>query len=48
MEVLIHNLNTMYSRAGVQVPFLSINFGTDTSEEGRMISRNLILSLKKD
>ncbi len=44
MEALIHNLNTMNSRAGAQVPFSSINFGTDTSEEGRMISKNLMLA----
>lgn len=42
MEALIHNLNTMHSRAGAQVPFSSINFGTDTSPEGRMVSKNLI------
>ena len=47
MEALIHNLNTMHSRAGAQVPFSSINFGTDTSEEGRMVSKNLLLSLEK-
>ena len=34
MEALIHNLNTMHSRAGAQVPFSSLNYGTDTSEEG--------------
>ena len=44
MEALIHNLNTMHSRAGAQVPFSSVNFGTDTSEEGRMVSRNLLLA----
>lgn len=44
MEGFIHNLNTMHSRAGAQVPFSSINFGTDTSEEGRMVSKNLILA----
>jgi ribonucleoside-triphosphate reductase len=44
MEAFIHNLNTMHSRAGAQVPFSSINFGTDTSTEGRMISRNLLLA----
>lgn len=44
MEAFIHNLNTMHSRAGAQVPFSSINFGTDTSEEGRMVSRNLLLA----
>jgi len=44
MEAFIHNLNTMHSRAGAQVPFSSINFGTDTSEEGRMVSKNLLLA----
>ncbi|MDO4483384.1 MAG: anaerobic ribonucleoside triphosphate reductase [Clostridia bacterium] len=42
MEALIHNLNTMHSRAGAQVPFSSINYGTDTSPEGRMVVRNLL------
>lgn len=37
MEAFIHNLNTMHSRAGAQVPFSSINYGTDTSIEGRMV-----------
>lgn len=45
MEAFIHNLNTMHSRAGAQVPFSSINFGTDTSPEGRMIMRNYLLSV---
>jgi ribonucleoside-triphosphate reductase len=44
MEALIHNLNTMNSRAGAQVPFSSINYGTDTSPEGRMVVRNLLLA----
>ena len=44
MEAFIHNLNTMHSRAGAQVPFSSINFGTDTSTEGRMIIRNYLLA----
>ncbi len=44
MEAFIHNLNTMHSRAGAQVPFSSINFGTDTSSQGRMVSRNLLLA----
>lgn len=44
MKALIHNLNTMHSRAGAQVPFSSINYGTDTSVEGRMVMRNLLLS----
>ena len=42
MEALIHNLNTMHSRAGAQVPFSSLNYGTDTSEEGRMAIYNLL------
>jgi len=44
MEAFIHNLNTMHSRAGAQVPFSSINYGTDTSPEGRMVIRNLLLA----
>lgn len=36
MEALVHNLNTMHSRAGAQIPFSSINYGTDTSPEGRL------------
>ncbi len=46
MEAFVHNLNTMNSRAGAQVPFSSINYGTDTSEEGRMVIRNLLLATK--
>jgi ribonucleoside-triphosphate reductase (formate) len=46
MEALIHNLNTMNSRAGAQTPFSSINYGMDTSEEGRMVVKNLLLSLE--
>ena len=42
MEAFIHNLNTMHSRAGAQVPFSSINFGTDTSVEGRMVIKNFL------
>lgn len=42
MESLIHNLNTMNSRAGAQVPFSSINYGTCTSPEARMAIRNLL------
>jgi len=42
MEALIHNLNTMNSRAGAQVPFSSINYGMDTSPEGRMVMKNLL------
>lgn len=37
MEALVHNLNTMHSRAGAQIPFSSINYGTDTSPEGRLV-----------
>ena len=44
MEALIHNLNTMNSRAGAQVPFSSINYGMDTSPEARMVVKNLLLS----
>ena len=44
MEALVHNLNTMNSRAGAQVPFSSVNYGTDTSPEGRMVIRNLLLA----
>lgn len=44
MEGFVHNLNTMHSRAGAQVPFSSINFGTDTSPEGRMVSEKLMLA----
>ena len=44
MEALIHNLNTMNSRAGAQVPFSSINYGMDTSPEGRMVMKNLLLA----
>lgn len=42
MEGLIHNLNTMHSRAGAQVPFSSINYGTCTSWEGRMAIEQLL------
>ncbi|HKL95272.1 MAG TPA: anaerobic ribonucleoside triphosphate reductase [Haploplasma sp.] len=44
MESLIHNLNTMHSRAGAQVPFSSINYGTDTSHEGRLVVEQLLLA----
>lgn len=44
MEAFIHNLNTMHSRAGAQVPFSSINFGTDVSPEGRMVIENYLLA----
>ncbi len=44
MEAFVHNLNTMHSRAGAQVPFSSINFGTDTTEEGRLVIKNFLLA----
>ena len=44
MEAFIHNLNTMHSRAGAQVPFSSINYGMDTSSEGRMVMKNVLLA----
>ena len=44
MEALVHNLNTMHSRAGAQSPFSSLNYGTDTSAEGRMVVKNLLLA----
>ena len=44
MEGFVHNLNTMHSRAGAQVPFTSINFGTDTTPAGRLVSRNLLIA----
>ncbi|MFZ5650039.1 MAG: anaerobic ribonucleoside-triphosphate reductase [Bacillota bacterium] len=44
MEALIYNLNSMHSRAGAQVPFSSINVGTETSEAGRRVVRNLLLA----
>ncbi|MBQ7980135.1 MAG: anaerobic ribonucleoside triphosphate reductase, partial [Oscillospiraceae bacterium] len=44
MEALIHNLNTMNSRAGAQTPFSSINYGTDITVEGRMVIKNVLLA----
>ena len=44
MESLIHNLNTMESRSGSQTPFSSINYGMDTSPEGRLVMKNLLLA----
>ena len=44
MEALIHNLNSMNSRAGAQTPFSSINYGTDTTPEGRMVIENVLLA----
>lgn len=43
-EAFIHNLNSMHSRGGGQTPFTSINYGTDTSKEGRLLTKNLLLA----
>ena len=42
MEGFVHNLNTMHSRAGAQVPFSSINYGLDTTPEGRLVMKQLL------
>src|SRR5690606_42155786 len=42
MQSLMHNLNTMHSRAGAQVPFSSLNYGTDTSHEGRLVIESIL------
>lgn len=47
MEALVYNLNSMHSRAGSQVPFSSINLGTETSEGGRRATKNLLLAYEK-
>ena len=44
MEAFVHNLNTMHSRAGAQIPFSSINYGMDTTPEGRMVIKNVLLA----
>ena len=44
MEAFIHNLNTMHSRAGAQTPFSTINYGMDTSPEGRMVMEKVLLA----
>lgn len=44
MEAFIHNLNTMHSRAGAQTPFSSINYGMDSSAEGQMVIKNVLLA----
>jgi ribonucleoside-triphosphate reductase len=44
MEAFVHNLNTMHSRAGAQIPFSSINYGMDISTEGRLVMKNLLLA----
>ncbi len=47
MEALVYNLNSMHSRAGAQVPFSSLNLGLDTSDEGRKVTKNLLLAYEK-
>ena len=47
MEALVHNLNTMHSRAGAQTPFSSVNYGMDTTPEGRMVIRNMLLATEE-
>ncbi|MFN7252983.1 MAG: anaerobic ribonucleoside triphosphate reductase [Anaerobacillus sp.] len=46
-EAFIHNANSMHSRGGGQVPFVSINFGTDTSKEGRLVTEQLLKATKR-
>ncbi len=46
MEAFVHNLNTMHSRAGAQIPFSSINYGTDVSMEGRLITKSILLAME--
>ncbi|MDL4838909.1 anaerobic ribonucleoside triphosphate reductase [Aquibacillus rhizosphaerae] len=45
-EAFIHNCNSMHSRGGAQVPFVSINYGTDVSKEGKLITKNILLATK--
>jgi len=47
MEALIYNLNSMHSRAGAQVPFSSLNIGTETNEDARRVTRNLLLAYER-
>ncbi len=47
MEALVHNLNTMHSRAGAQTPFSSVNYGMDTTPEGRMVVKNMLLATEE-
>ncbi len=47
MEAFIHNMNTIHSRGGNQVVFSSINYGTDTTPEGRCIIREILLSTER-
>lgn len=44
MEAFVHNLNTMHSRAGAQVPFSSITLGDDPSQEARLVTKNFLLA----
>ena len=46
-EAFIHNSNSMHSRGGGQVPFISINYGLDTSKEGRILVKNMLLATQK-
>jgi ribonucleoside-triphosphate reductase (formate) len=46
-EAFVHNSNSMHSRGGAQTPFISINLGTDTTKEGRMVTKNLLLATQK-
>lgn len=47
MEAFIHNMNTLHSRAGAQVPFSSINFGTDTTTEGRIVTKYTLIATEE-
>lgn len=46
-EAFIHNANSMHSRGGGQVPFISVNYGLDTSKEGHMVVKNMLLATQK-
>lgn len=46
-EAFIHNANSMHSRGGGQVPFISVNYGLDTSKEGRTVVKNMLLATQK-
>lgn len=46
MEAFIHNLNTMRSRAGAVLPNSTVNLGTDTTPEGRMVTKNFLMALE--
>jgi len=47
MEAFVYNLNSMHSRAGAQVPFSSVNIGTDITPQGRMVAKTLLLAYEK-